>query len=209
MSLNAWLAFCAFEVVLCLMPGPAVLYVVATALVSGARAGVAGIGGIIAGNIIYFGLSATGISAVIMASAQLFRWLQWAGTAYLLWLGITMLATPHQTLAGGPTATAPATARRAFLRGLIVQLANPKAIVFFVALLPQFIDPRAPIALQILILGATSVAIEFVVQSMYVLLASQARNPASRRWSRLIERIGGVCLLAAGLRMALLGARAT
>lgn len=199
MSLEVWLAFCATEAVLCFTPGPAVLFVASVAMARGMRAGLAGALGILAGNTFYFALSATGIAAVILASSRLFTVLKWAGAAYLLWIGVRMLASRTQT----PTPVRPQVVPRSFLRGFVVQAANPKALVFFVALLPQFIDPNAPVGFQVLVLGASSIAIELAVLSLYAALAARARAVAGERWSGPLERIGGGFLVAAAARLAL------
>jgi threonine/homoserine/homoserine lactone efflux protein len=197
MSLQAWLAFCATETVLCLIPGPAVLYVVSAALARGVRPGMAAAFGILAANTFYFVLSGTGIAAVILASSRLFTMLEWAGAAYLVWLGLRMLVRPVQVVA---EASRPAI-ERSFIRGVLVQGANPKALVFFVALLPQFVDPRAPIGRQLLILGTSSVVIELVVLALYVAAAVRARELAGSRVATALERIGGGFLVAAGVRL--------
>src|SRR5688500_19556613 len=93
MSWELWLAFCATEAVLCFTPGPAVLFVTSVAMARGMRAGLAGALGILAGNLFYFALSGTGIAAVILASGRLFTVLEWAGAAYLAWIGLRMLVS--------------------------------------------------------------------------------------------------------------------
>jgi homoserine/homoserine lactone efflux protein len=92
---------------------------------------------------------------------------------------------------------------RSFVRGFVVQAANPKALVFFVALLPQFIDPTQPVGLQLVILGASSVVIECAVLTLYAAVAARARAVAGQRWSAPLERIGGGFLVAAAARLAL------
>jgi len=203
MPLEVWLAFCATETLLCFTPGPAVLFVVSVAMARGARAGLAGALGILAGNTFYFALSATGIAAVILASHRLFAALKWAGAAYLVWVGLRMLLSRSRA----PVEVVPQPIRRSFARGFVVQAANPKALVFFVALLPQFIDPGAPVGRQVLILGASSLLIEMFVLSLYTALAARARSLAGERWSGPIERIGGGFLVAAGARLALVRSR--
>src|SRR5262245_36388994 len=203
MSLEVWLAFCATETVLCLTPGPAVLFVVSVAMARGSRAGLAAALGILAGNAFYFALSATGIAAVIVASSQLFTALKWAGAAYLVWLGLRMLASRSRE----PAAVVAQAVPRAFARGFVVQAANPKALVFFVALLPQFIDPAASVGLQVLILGTSSVLIELLVLSGYVRRTGRPRSLAGASWSGWLERVGGGVLVAAGARLALLRAQ--
>jgi homoserine/homoserine lactone efflux protein len=199
MSLEVWLAFCATETVLCLTPGPAVLCVVSVAMARGARPGLLAALGILAGNTLYFLLSATGIAAVIVASSRLFAAIQWAGAAYLVGVGLCMLLSDPRA----PQLVPPQPAARSFARGFVVQAANPKALVFFVALLPQFLDPGAPVALQVAILGASSVAIELLVLSLYVVLCVRARRLAGARWSGSLERLAGGFLVAAGARLAL------
>ena len=203
MSLEVWLAFCVMDVVMCFTPGPAVLYVVSVALSRGFRPGLAAAGGILAGNTLYFALSATGITAVLLASGALFDALKTAGAGYLVWVGLRMVLSRNET----PVTVAPRHERSAFLRGFVVQGANPKALIFFVALVPQFIDPASSLGLQILILGVTGVVIELAVLTLYVTLAVRARRLAGARLAGTLERVGGAFLVAAGARLAVARAR--
>ncbi len=198
-DLSTWIAFCVTEATLALTPGPAVLFVVSAALARGAGPGVAAALGILAANAFYFAVSATGIAAVIVASSEVFTVLKLGGAAYLVWTGIRMLR--------GARGTAAPPARpdvgRSFVRGLVVQGANPKALVFFVALLPQFIDPQRPVAPQILVLGVSSVVIELAALVLYVFVAVRGRRLAGARLAGPLERAGGALLVAAGVRLAL------
>jgi homoserine/homoserine lactone efflux protein len=201
MTLPTWLWFCLTETVLCFIPGPAVLLVLATALRRGFPSAAVAAAGILTGNTFYFALSATGIAAVIVASHALFSVLKWAGATYLVWLGLRMLisrATEH----GAALQRSTGTAKRIFTRAFIVQTANPKALIFFIALLPQFIDPAGSVPWQILLLGISSVAIEFMVLSLYAALAARARTIAGAHVSGALERLGGATLIAAGARLA-------
>ena len=206
MSVETWLAFCATETVLCFTPGPAVLFVVSVALARGARPGMAAAIGILTTNVCYFALSATGIAAVSLASGRVFALLRWVGAVYLVWVGLRMLLSRPGAHADPTDAPPSQPAQRAFLRALVVQGANPKALIFFVALLPQFIDASAPVGSQLLVLGASSTAIEFLVLLLYVGIASRARRLAAARLAGPLERIGGGFLVAAGARLALLRA---
>lgn len=198
MSLEAWLAFCAMETVLCFIPGPAVLFVLSVALARGVRPGIAAAAGILTANAGYFALSATGVAAVIVASHELFTVLKWAGAVYLVYLGLGMLFGRTR-----PTpAASPQVVRGALLRGVLVQGANPKALVFFVALLPQFIEPGAPVVFQIMVLGASSIVIEFFALAVYVAVAVRARQLAGSRLAGPLQRVGGGFLVAAGARLA-------
>lgn len=200
MTVGTWLAFCATEALLCLTPGPAVLLVVSFALARGRRAGVSAASGVLAANAFYFAISATGVAALLLASRDLFVALRWAGAAYLCGLGLRMLLSRSAPGAEAP----PVRAQRAFLRGVVVQGANPKALVFFAALLPQFVDPAAPVPMQIFVLGASSVAIELCVLALYAVAAGRARQWAGARVSGPLERLGGAFLVAAGARLAAL-----
>jgi homoserine/homoserine lactone efflux protein len=203
MTLHVWAAFVVLETVLCLTPGPAVLYVVSTSLTRGARAGLGGAWGIVACNTFYFLLSALGVAAVILASGRLFTALKWAGAAYLVWLGLKMLwsrAAARAEIEADPRARSPLAA---LVRGFGVQAANPKALAFFVALLPQFIDAREPIAAQVAVLALTSVVIEFAVLACYTWLAVRAGEYAGERWTLWLQRASGGFLVAAGARLAL------
>src|SRR5262245_58514725 len=202
MHLETWLLFCAAVTVLCFTPGPAVMLVVSLSLTRGARAGFGAALGILAGNALYFALSATGIGAIILASWELFSLVRWAGAAYLVWLGVRMFFSRTGPLADAaesspPPRTAP------FRHGLITQGANPNALVFFTAFVPQFIDPAGSIALQIAILGISSTLIELVALGIYVAVCRRARHVVRQpRFAGYLNRVGGGLLVWAGARMA-------
>ena len=205
MTLQTWLLFCATETVLCFTPGPAVLLVISLSLARGARAGFAGSLGILAANAGYFVLSATSLGAVLLASWNLFVVIKWLGAAYLVWLGVHMILFPSHSAStqdpslGSRLRRGPAT----FWHGFITQAANPKALVFFTALLPQFITPPHGVAVQVAILGISSVLIEFVVLGLYVAACYRARGWAQNpRVAMPLQRAGGVLLVGAGARLA-------
>lgn len=147
--LMAYLAACAVMVV---MPGPDTAFVLGQTLARGRRAGWAAMVGIYAGASVHITLAAAGVSAVVAASPALFDALRLAGGAYLLWLGIFALRAAFGKGSHGGQAAPPA--RRALLQGMLTNLLNPKVTMFFLAFLPQFVDPaRGPVWLQMLILG--------------------------------------------------------
>jgi homoserine/homoserine lactone efflux protein len=204
MTLNTWLLFLVMETALSLSPGPAVFYTVS----QGARGGLAralpAALGILSANAIYFALSATSLGALIAASARFFTVAKWAGAAYLVYLGIRALASAGHSQAvalnGGAQASVPdfSDRRRVYLGALTLQLANPKALLFFLALLPQFIDLKFAVAPQMLILTATSMIPEFLILMSYGWLAHHAVRASARfgvtggmnRWLALIEGAG-------------------
>ncbi|MBW2242259.1 MAG: LysE family translocator [Deltaproteobacteria bacterium] len=200
MPFETWLAFCATELLLCFTPGPAVLLVVSVSLARGAGGGLGAGLGILTANAFYFVLSALGIGAAIVASHELFQAIQWAGAAYLIYLGTRAIFFRRRS---GAQREETAHSGRAFSRGFIVQSANPKSLVFFTALLPQFLDPERALGTQVAVLGVSSVVIEMLALGVYAFAASRARGFASGRWVDRIQRIGGGFLLAAGLRLAI------
>jgi threonine/homoserine/homoserine lactone efflux protein len=203
MSFQTWSVFAVTEVALCMTPGPAVLFVVSQALRLGGPRSLWANAGILAGNSFYFALSATGLGALLLASHRLFLTLKWIGAAYLVFLGVTTFLQR----ADNPELSFSRTERGrlpVFFRGLVTQIANPKALVFFIAFLPQFIQAEAPIWPQILILGMTSLAIEFVVLGSYGFLAGTASAVARRpRFARATNRVSGALLIGAGAGLAI------
>ncbi len=225
MSFATWFLFFITETALSFVPGPAVLFVVGTGLRHGLRASIGANLGVLSGNTTYFIASALGLGLVIAKAAPVFVVLKWLGAAYLVWLGIQSLraapplvastpgvasedaapSTDDASAAPGTSAPAAIPAPRARLTpfvawrtALLLQLGNPKAILFFTALVPQFVHPesRMSVPLQILILGVTSVVSEFFVLLGYGALAAHAA--AATRDSTLLvrfERASGVCLL--------------
>lgn len=202
MTFGTWAQFALTALVLGVTPGPAVLFVVGSALHHGAPASLRSSAGILSVNALYIALSAAGLGALLLASTAVFAALKWIGAAYLVWLGVRLLrpakhgeSTPERDLSG---------AGRLYLRAVALQLANPNTPVFFVALLPQFVDPAQPVATQFTILGATSIALELCVLGMYGFAAgSAAEHLRSPRWQRRLELASGAFLIGAGLQLAI------
>jgi threonine/homoserine/homoserine lactone efflux protein len=201
MSWETWLAFTITETILCLTPGPAVLFVMAQGLGRGVKAALAAAAGILAGNGFYFVLSATSLGAVLVASYEVFAVVKWVGAAYLVWLGVRTFWSPAP-LGAVKAAIGDATLGGLVGRGFLVQVANPKALVFFTALLPQFIDAGSPVVPQVIVLGATSLLVELAVLATYGTLAARAARLAVRpEFRAATNRLAGTFLIGAGLRM--------
>lgn len=201
MTLKTWLLFLAMETALSLSPGPAVFYVVSQGARGAVRRSLPAAAGIISANAVYFALSATSLGALIAASARFFTMAKWAGAAYLIYLGVRALRSAGSSRAVDlrDAAAAPSgDRRRVFLGAFTLQLANPKALLFFLALLPQFIDPLEPVATQMLILAATSMLPEFLILTAYGWLAHRALHASAKfgvssgmnRWLGWIEGAG-------------------
>jgi len=204
MSLERWLFFVVTEAVLCVTPGPAVLFVVSSGLAHGGRAALWANAGILSGNTFYFILSALGVSALLVASHEVFLAIKLLGAAYLVYLGIQTIRGAGVGLPSHDGARPVARGRRLLVRGFVLQTANAKALLFFIALLPQFIDATRAVAPQILILAVTSVVIEFVVLALYGYFAGRAAQLArERRFVVAANRVSGGLLVAAGTAIAL------
>lgn len=205
MTLATWAFFMLTETALCLTPGPAVLFVAANALRHGTVKSLWANAGILSGNAFYFLLSATGLGALLVASHSLFIGVKWLGAAYLIFLGVKTFVDRGTTRNGGEIKGSPdGSGARLLVRGFAVQAANPKALVFFTALLPQFINPGAPVAFQVLILGLSSLFVEFVVLAGYGILAGRASSFAGEpRFAQATNRVSGALLLSAGAGLAL------
>ena len=203
MSWQVWVLFAVTETALCFTPGPAVLLVLSQGLARGAVSSIWSNLGILTGNSMYFVLSATGIGALLLASYELFSVIRWLGAAYLIWLGVTAFIVKSPVFSVPSVTTPPVSRGRIFMNGFVLQASNPKALVFFVALLPQFIDPHGRIAAQVTILAITSVVIEFFVLLGYGALAGRLTGLARRPgFSTLANRLAGSILIGAGLGIA-------
>jgi homoserine/homoserine lactone efflux protein len=199
-TFKTWLLFLTMESALSLSPGPAVFYVVSQSTRGDMQRTLAATLGILSANGIYFILSATSLGAIIAASARFFTLAKWLGAAYLVYLGIRALraaGTSHPVVLQ-PGAAADLSLRRVYGGALTLQLANPKALLFFLALLPQFIDLKSPVVPQMLILTATSMIPEFFILLGYGWLANRAVRASARfgvsgrmnRWLGWIEGAG-------------------
>jgi len=197
MTLTTWWIFVCTETVLCLMPGPAVMFVLSSALKAGARKSIASNLGILTANTVYFALSATGIGALLLSS-KLFLAVKWIGAAYLVILGLRLLFDHNEAQKAPAEALNDHKSHHLFFNGFTLQMSNPKAILFFSALLPQFLNPHASIVPQIVILGATSVMIEFSILLGYG-IAGSALTPRYARWT---NRVAGGLLIGAGAGLA-------
>jgi homoserine/homoserine lactone efflux protein len=196
------LLFSLTELVLCLTPGPAVMLVVSQGVKNGFPACLRGVAGIMTGNTVYFTLSAMGLGALLVSSATLFQIIKWTGAAYLVFLGLKMLLS-GKPLDEAEDAPREKSSARLFRDGLITQLSNPKAIVFFSALLPQFMRPGVSVVEQMAVLGIISLAIEFVVLFGYGWAADRgSRMVLKGRFALLTDRIAGSVLVCAGIGLA-------
>jgi homoserine/homoserine lactone efflux protein len=201
MTLRVWIIFLMMETTACLSPGPAVLLVMSQGLSRGVLASIWSSCGILAANALYFAVSATGIAAVLLGSKSLFNVITWVGAAYTIWLGARTFASSGAAVSA--SASTAASSARMFTNGFVLQISKPGLLLFFVAVLPQFILPGRGIAGQVLILAMTSIFIEFVILSLYGVLAAQVgRLGVGARFVALANRLSGLMLILAAVALA-------
>jgi threonine/homoserine/homoserine lactone efflux protein len=202
-DLGNLLLFLAAALVIAVTPGPGIFYVAARSLAGGRRDGLASSFGTGLGGLAHVAAGAVGVSALMLASAQAFTLLKIAGAIYLVWLGIQTWRQAGEPLTA-PDDAAAGTAR-AFRDGIVVEIFNPKTAAFFLAFLPQFVDPQAgSVALQFIVLGTISVALNTGADVVVAFAASQARDGLARyplAISRM-RRAAGATIAALGLALA-------
>jgi len=191
--------------VIAAVPGPGIFYVAARTLSGGKRAGIASTFGTALGGLVHVIAGGLGVSAIILASAELFTALKFAGALYLVWLGVKAFREARHLL---PEQIAPIDSKRAFRDGVLVEALNPKTAAFFLAFIPQFLDPAGSYpALQFMALGLVSVALNTLVDFIVVLMASTAHSGLARRPNLLQRLRQGSGLFIAGLGISLALAR--
>ncbi len=205
---NLWL-FIGAAMVLLLIPGPAVLYVVARSVTQGRTAGIVSVCGIHTATLIHIAAAALGLSVLVLSSALAFNIVKFAGAAYLIWLGFRKIFGPAE--AAGPDGELPRYSyARLFRDGFFVNLLNPKTAVFFLAFLPQFVDvSKGHVAMQITILGLILAVLGFCTDSAYSLLAGSVADWLKRsRGYVQFERYGsGLLFIGLGVAAAFSGTR--
>jgi threonine/homoserine/homoserine lactone efflux protein len=202
------LAFVLVAVVLILVPGPSVLFVVTRSLTLGRGAGVATVAGNSAGVFVQVVAVAFGLGALVQESITAYSAIKLAGAAYLVFLGVQTFRRRRSLAAALDAPVEPKLLRRILADGFVVGIFNPKVIVFFMAVLPQFVDrDGGSVALQLLTLGAIFCAIALVCDSMWVLLAGAARSwlLSSPRRLTAIGGAGGLAIVGLGAGLAVSG----
>ncbi|MBK0400911.1 LysE family translocator [Limibaculum sp. M0105] len=201
MSFEVWSVYVATVLLLMSTPGPSHLLMISTAMANGFRRSTATAAGDLSANILQMLAAGLGLAAVLAASEQGFAAVKWAGVAYLAWLGLRQIRRSFRGVAAGRER--PAGLRQLWWRGFVTSAANPKAVVFFAALFPQFIAPGDGFWLQMLVLGGTYVAIDASFLAAYGLgagwLSARLGGPM-RAW---LDRAAGACLIGAAVLLGL------
>ena len=181
--------FIVAALVLLVVPGPSVLYIVARSIEGGRTAGLVSVLGVQTGAMVHIAFAAVGLSAILASSAVAFSVIKWLGAVYLVWLGLRRIFGRDEE--EGDVAVEPAPLSRVFSQGVIVNILNPKTALFFLAFLPQFVDPaRGAAWTQILLLGATFVILALCSDGLYALLSGTAGGWLRRRMKGATFRRG-------------------
>jgi homoserine/homoserine lactone efflux protein len=198
--LELYVAYVAACVAIVIVPGPTVTVIIANSLRNGARAGLLNVAGTQAGLAIMLVVLAAGLQVIVQSMAHVFDWIRLAGAAYLIWLGIKLLRSDGTM---GVVEDVPRAHGAYFWQGFIVILSNPKALFFFGAFIPQFLNPAGSAVAQTLMLGATFMVVATVLDGAYALLAGGAGRWLSRTRVRTLEIGSGLCLIGGGIWLAL------
>ncbi len=202
-SLETLIIFFMTTLVVVLSPGPAALAVTAEAASNGFKKSTLVILGIASANVVFFILSATGIITLIITSQTLFNLIKWIGVAYLLYLGFTAVFSQSGPLSIQTSKNKPSKTYKIFMRGFVLEISNPKALLYFSALLPQFVDINAPVVPQLIILCLITMILDLVCYSLYGYLGFKSRGKFIKPIIiKLINRSAGAMLIFAGLKMA-------
>lgn len=202
MPFDNWIAYVIAYAVISVIPGPSVFMVIGQSLSRGTKSAIACITGDLAGGVIVMTASYLGLGLLLASSSIAFMTLKWAGVVYMAWLGIMQIRTARNLLENERpigTASGGGSLGAGFLTGVL----NPKAIMFYMAFLAQFIEPSAPQLPQFMILMATSTLVVAVVLSGYALLATRASaGLKSLKMRKRMGYAGGSCLLGGSVMMA-------
>lgn len=199
---HLYAAFLGVMAVMAVTPGPANLFAVATGAGRGKAAALTAVAGMNAATLVWFGAAALGLGALVTAFPDLFRLTALMGAAYVAWLGLSAVLKAFRSPEPEPPSTVDGARRRgAFLDGFAVQIANPKAVLFFTAVLPPFVDPARPVIPQLVLFAAAVIGMDALSMSAYGLggaaLSRRMTEPRFRRGFGLFT--GGLLLLAAAL----------
>ena len=201
MSVEYYIAYVVACFVIVIVPGPTVTLIVANSLSHGTRAGMLNIAGTQLGLALMIGIVLAGLASLIESMGWWFDWVRLAGAAYLIWLGIKLLRSSGAITEPGQNVPAP---RGGFIvQGFLVLMSNPKVLLLFGALVPQFIDAKGDYVWQVILLGITAMLTAFIFDSGYAILAGRARHAMTRSRVKLVSRISGLFLIGGGAWLAL------
>lgn len=201
-DLTTLFAFTLACIAIIVVPGPTVTVIIANSLRSGSRAGMMNLAGTQAGLAIMIVILALGLETVVRVMGDIFVYVKLLGAAYLIWLGIKLWRSDGALADADPAQTKSRSMAGYFWQGFFVIWANPKALFFFGAFIPQFVVPEGSAALQTVLLGGIFMAAATIFDGLYAVAAGKTGSWLNRSNIRILERISGTCLIGGGLWMA-------
>ena len=206
-SISYWLLFLSAAIAINITPGPDMVYILSRTIAQGRKIGIASSLGVCSGAVIHIVAAAFGLSAILATSAMAFGVVKYVGAVYLVYLGIQALRSKRISFDIPVKKQRQSTFWKAFRQGVLIDILNPKAAIFFMAFLPQFVRPElGHAAAQILMLGFLVNLIGVVIEAVLVLTAAQTtcffRN--NKKFSILLDRVLGSMLIGLGIRLALI-----
>lgn len=202
MTLEIWLLYIGTILLFMSTPGPSHLLMISVSMSNGFRRSLATAAGDLSANIIQILLAGFGLAAIVMSSRYGFAVVKWLGVAYLIWIGLKTIAASFSKQTESKSHPK-ASLQALWLRGFITSAANPKAVVFFAALFPQFIDSQQPVFMQILILGSTYIVVDGIFLAGYGKGADWVAHKISGHFKNWIERVSGVGLIITAILLGL------
>ncbi len=205
MPIDTFFGFLAAAFVLMLIPGPSVMMAIGVSLSSGLRLGMANVLGAVSAVAVQVAILAVGLTPLLIFASNWFEWLRWAGVVYLFYLGVAQWWRSRQHSLGElqPAVREPGVGR-AFWHGFAVSALNPKSLLFFAAVLPQFLDPARPAGIQLAIVGVTLVACAMTTTTLWTVFADRARRLLkTQRALSWRDRASGLIMIAGGIVLAL------
>lgn len=200
MTIELYITYVLACALIAIVPGPTVTVIIANSLKHGTRAGLLNVAGTQLGLALMMAILIVGLSSVIAAMGWLFDWLRLAGAAYLVWIGWKLIRSPDTLMS---TEAAPPPRGGFLLQGFLVLMSNPKALLWFGAFIPQFVNPQGNYVAQITLLGLTAMAVAIVSDGGYAVLTGRAGALLSRKRMRLVSRLSGGFLVGGGIWLAL------
>jgi len=203
-SIQVYLAYVAASILITIIPGPTVTLIIANSLTHGTRAGLLNVAGTQLGLFIMLCVLLVGLSSIIATMGWWFDWVRVAGAVYLVWIGWKLLRANSGIGAVGKT---PKPRGGFLLQGFLVLMSNPKALLWFGAFIPQFIDPQGNYVGQIMLMGLTAMACAGLTDGAYAILGGRAGHLMSAQRIRLAQRLSGLFLIGGGVWLAFTRAR--
>ena len=202
MTLEVWLLYLGTILLFMSTPGPSHILMISVSMSNGFKRSLATASGDLTANAIQILLAGFGLAAVLMTSRYGFTVIKWLGVTYLIWIGLKTIFASFRT-ATDARANPRASLKILWFRGFTTSAANPKAVVFFASLLPQFINPNEPLGMQILILGATYIVVDGMFLATYGLGSDWLTQRLRNKGKAIIDRISGAGLVAAAILLGL------